>query len=93
MTILNLSPGDVVYKDYLYSGLKSLLGENVSNVNASIMKEHIHLILDNYVPEIEYIDAKIIPDYDEQKYSIKLYYVIVNSSEAVTQDLKLKTSN
>lgn len=93
MTILNLSPGDVIYKDYLYSGLKALLGENASNVNASIMKEHIQLILNNYVPEVEYIDAKITPDYDNQRYNIKLYYVIINSAETVTQDLKLKTSN
>lgn len=92
-TIFNLSSGDVTYKDYLFSGLKSLLGENVSNVNASIMKEHMHLILVNHVPEIEFMDAKITPDYDNQKYSIKLYYAIVNDTETVVQDLTLKTSN
>ena len=93
LTIFNLSRGDVVYKDYLFSGLKSLLGENVSNVNASIMKEHIALILNNHVPEVEFMDAKITPDYDNQKYTIKLYYVIVNDVETVVQDLSLKTSN
>lgn len=93
LTIFNLSRGDVVYKDYLFSGLKSLLGENVSNVNASIMKEHIALILNNHVPEVEFMDAKITPDYDNQKYMIKLYYVIVNDVETVVQDLSLKTSN
>lgn len=93
LTIFNLSKGDVVYKDYLFSGLKSLLGENVSNVNASIMKEHIALILNNHVPEVEFMDAKITPDYDNQKYTIKLYYVIVNDVETVVQDLSLKTSN
>ncbi len=92
-TIFNLSPGDVVYKDYLFAGLKSLLGENVSNVNASIMKEHIALILNNHVPEIEFMDAKITPDYDNQKYSVKLYYAIVNDTETVVQDLIIKTAN
>lgn len=93
LTIFNLSRGDVVYKDYLFSGLKSLLGENVSNVNALIMKEHIALILNNHVPEVEFMDAKITPDYDNQKYTIKLYYVIVNDVETIVQDLSLKTSN
>lgn len=93
LTIFNLGRGDVVYKDYLFSGLKSLLGENVSNVNASIMKEHIALILNNHVPEVEFMDAKITPDYDNQKYMIKLYYVIVNDVETIVQDLSLKTSN
>ena len=92
LTIFNLSRGDVVYKDYLFSGLKSLLGENVSNVNALIMKEHIALILNNHVPEVEFMDAKITPDYDNQKYTIKLYYVIVNDFDTIVQDLSLKTS-
>lgn len=92
-TILNLSPGDVIYKDYLYSGLKALLGENVSNANASIMKEHIHLVLMNYVPEVEMLDAMIIPDYDNQVYKIKIYYIIVEDNEEVEQIVELKTSN
>ena len=93
LTILNLSPGDVIYKDYLYSGLKPLLGENVSNANASIMKEHIHIVLMNYVPEVEMLDAMIIPDYDNQIYKIKLYYVIVENNQEIEQMIELKTTN
>lgn len=93
LTILNLSPGDVTYKDYLYSGLKTLLGESISNANASIMKEHLSLILLNYVPEVEMIDAMILPDYDNQIYKIKLYYVIVENNQEVEQMIELKTSN
>ena len=93
LTILNLSPGDVTYKDYLYSGLKALLGENVSNATASIMKEHIYLVLMNYVPEVEMVDAMIIPDYDNQIYKIKLFYVIVENNQEVEQIIELKTAN
>lgn len=93
LTILNLSPGDVIYKDYLYSGMKALLGENVSNVNASIMKEQINLILMNFVPEVEMLDAMIIPDQDNQSYKIKLYYIINNNTEEIEQTIVLKTSN
>jgi hypothetical protein len=93
LTILNLSPGDVIYKDYLYSGMKALLGENVSNVNASIMKEQINLILMNFVPEVEMLDAMIVPDQDNQSYKIKLYYIINNNTEEIEQTIVLKTSN
>lgn len=93
LTILNLSPGDVIYKDYLYSGLKALLGENVSNATASIIKEHINLILINYVPEVEMLDAMIIPDYDNQIYKIKLYYIILEDNQEVEQVINLKNSN
>ena len=92
-TILNLMPGDIVYKDYVFSGLKQLLGENVSNVNASIMKEVIALALTNYVPEVEFVDAKITPDYDNQIYRIHIYYYVVNSTEQSDMEITLKTTN
>lgn len=92
-TILNLSPGDIVYKDYLFSGLKRLLGESVSNVNSSIMKEIIHLAMINYVPEIELIDVKITPDYDKQSYHIKLYYAETHNAEQTEMSLTIKTAN
>ena len=91
--IFNLSPGDLVFKDYLYSNVKKLLGENVSNVNASIIKEYISLALDNYVGEVELMDAKITPDYDNQKYIIKLYYSIVDSNIVDNMQITLKTTN
>ena len=93
LTILNLSPGDVTYKDYLFSGIKTLLGENVSNVNASIMKEQIHLILMNFVPEVEMLDALIVPDQNNQSYKIKIYYIINNNTEEIEQTIVLKTTN
>lgn len=93
LTILNLSPGDVTYKDYLFSGIKALLGENVSNVNASIMKEQIHLILMNFVPEVEMLDALIVPDQNNQSYKIKIYYIINNNTEEIEQTIVLKTTN
>lgn len=91
--IFNLSLGDLVFKDYLYSNVKKLLGENVSNVNASIIKEYISLALDNYVGEVELMDAKITPDYDNQKYIIKLYYSIVDSNIVDNMQITLKTTN
>lgn len=87
------SPGTIVYKDYLYTGIKKLLGENVSNINASILKELIKLTCDKFIPEIELIDIGINPDWDNQTYIIKLRYSIVNSIDEINQNIVLTTGN
>ena len=87
------SPGTIVYKDYLYTGLKKILGDNVSNINASILKEIIKLACDKYIPEIELIDISVIPDWDNQKYKITLKYSIVNSIEIINQSIVLVSRN
>lgn len=87
------SPGTIVYRDHLFTGLKKILGDNVSNINASILKETIKLVCDKFIPEIELIDISVIPDWDNQKYKITLKYSIVNSIEQITQNIVLVSGN
>jgi hypothetical protein len=47
----------------------------------------------NFVPEVEMLDAMIVPDQDNQSYKIKLYYIINNNTEEIEQTIVLKTSN
>lgn len=91
--VLLLQQSDVTYKDYLYSSLTDLIGEDLSNGLAVIMKEHIRFVIEKFVPEVTLIDIKLGLHYDTQILEIKIKYFINEDSEEVEQNISIKSRN
>ena len=91
LNLLDTNTLEIPFKEWLGSGLSSLLGEHCSNLTASTIIEQIRNLIEKYVPYVELQDIRYDIDYDKQTYVIYLYYIIVNTTEVIEQTLTLST--
>lgn len=91
--ILLLKRGDITYKDNVYTNLFYLLGNQMSSLTSNVMKEYIKNAFLLHIPEVELKDINIKKDYENQKYTIYLTYLIKDKLETVEQTLDLEVSN
>ena len=59
------------------SGVYDLLFENMDKQTASVIRDEIVLVLENYEPRISIIEVLVKPNYDEASMDVTLQYEIV----------------
>lgn len=91
--ILLLRRHDVTYRDYMFSTLSDLIGENMTPSLAVVLKENINFTLEKFVPEITVVKINIGLNYDTQTIEIRLVYSINETNETVEQSLVLESGN
>ena len=91
--ILLLRRNDVAYRDYMFSTLSDLIGENMTPSLAVIIKENISFTLEKFVPEITIVKINIGLNYDTQTIEIRLVYSINETNETVEQSIVLESGN
>lgn len=91
--ILLLRRNDVTYRDYMFSTLSDLIGENMTPSLAVIIKENISFTLEKFVPEITVVKINIGLNYDTQTIEIRLVYSINETNETVEQSIVLESGN
>ena len=91
--ILLLRRNDVMYRDYMFSTLSDLIGENMTPSLAVIIKENISFTLEKFVPEITVVKINIGLNYDTQTIEIRLVYSINETNETVEQSIVLESGN
>mgnify|MGYP000972443683 CR=1 FL=1 len=91
--LLMLRTSDITYRDFMYTNLTNLLGENMTFAVAAMIKENIRFAIEKFIPEVELLDIKIQADYDNQLYRIKLIYSILSEINNTEQTIILNTTN
>ena len=66
------------------SNLRRLLFEPMDNVTSATLEREIETVVGNFEPRVSISKIQLIPDFDNNGYSINLEFYIVNRTEPVT---------
>jgi len=69
--------GEKPFEPNLGSGVYDLLFENMDKQTATVIRDEIILVLENYEPRIDIIEVLVKPNYDEGAMDVTLQYEIV----------------
>lgn len=69
--------GEKPFEPNIGSGVYDLLFENMDKQTATVIRDEIMLVLENYEPRIEIIEVLVKPNYDEGAMDVTLQYQIV----------------
>ena len=69
--------GEKPFEPNLGSGVYDLLFENMDKQTATVIRDEIILVLENYEPRIEIIEVLVKPNYEEASMDVTLQYEIV----------------
>ena len=66
------------------SNVRKLLFETVDIVTASAIEREIQQTITNFEPRVNVISVSVIPDQDNNGFSVQMYFYIVNQTEPVS---------
>lgn len=72
------------------SGALKLLFENATPLTTTFLKNAIMEVIRNYEPRVEMVDVEVAFDLDNNGYSARMHYVILNRNEPVTTTIFLE---
>jgi phage baseplate assembly protein W len=80
--------GERPFEPNLGSGVYDLLFENMDKQTATIIRDEIILVIENYEPRVEIIEVLVKPNYDEATMDATIQYEVVGIN-VPTQELTL----
>lgn len=80
--------GERPFEPNLGSGVYDLLFENIDKQTATVIRDEIILVLENYEPRISIIEVLVKPNYDDSTMDVTIQYEIVGI-DVPTQELTL----
>ena len=66
------------------SNLRRLLFEPMDNVTSATLEREIETVVGNFEPRVSISKIQLIPDFDNNGYSVNLEFYIVNRTDPVT---------
>lgn len=84
--------GERPFNPILGSNINALLFEPMDPVTASILSKEIESVIKNFEPRASIQDIRVTPDYDNNRYDIRLSFFILNSFKPITINLFLARS-
>lgn len=72
------------------SNVRKLLFETVDIVTASAIEREIEQTISNYEPRVSLVSVSVIPDPDNNGFSVQMYFYIVNQTEPVSVSFLLE---
>lgn len=73
-----------LFNPELGSNLKKMLFEPIDNITTSIIQGMILQTIKNYEPRVTIQDVIATPDYDNDRYDIKIVFFVNNTLEPIT---------
>jgi phage baseplate assembly protein W len=66
------------------SGVKALLFELMDGVTARILEKEIEQVIENFEPRVKIKKITASPDFDNNRYSVSMSFLIVNKTDPIT---------
>lgn len=66
------------------SNVNKLLFENMDLITAAALEREIQQVIENYEPRARIYKVSVIPDYDNNKFSVDMEFLINNLTEPIT---------
>lgn len=81
---------DRPFRSYIGSNAQKLLFENMTPITANLLEEFIKETIDNFEPRASLIGVKVNPDFDNNGYTAKIVFSIINRPEPYTATIFLE---
>jgi phage baseplate assembly protein W len=72
------------------SNAVKLLFDNITPLVANFLENAITEVIKNYEPRVEVLRVTVVPDYDNNGYTARLDFVILNRNEPLTTTIFLE---
>jgi phage baseplate assembly protein W len=81
---------DRPFRSYIGSNALKLLFENANAITATLLKDAIREVIENYEPRVKLTDIDLNFDYDNNGYNVTMRYIILNREQPVIINLFLE---
>jgi phage baseplate assembly protein W len=81
---------DRPFRSYIGSNALKLLFENANAITATLLKDAIREVIENYEPRVKLTDIDLNFDYDNNGYNVTMRYIIINREQPVIINLFLE---
>ena len=78
------------FQSYIGSNIRRLLFDNASPITASLLKDAIAEVINNFEPRVRLTDVTVTDDSDNNGYSVRLQYIILNREMPITTNIFLE---
>jgi len=72
------------------SNAVKLLFDNMSPLVSNFLKDAIKEVIQNYEPRVELLKVTVIPDFDNNGYTARLDFIVLNRNEPLTTTIFLE---
>jgi phage baseplate assembly protein W len=72
------------------SNAVKLLFDNMSPLVSNFLENAIYEVIQNYEPRVEIIKVTVIPDYDNNGYTARLDFIVLNRNQPLTTTIFLE---
>ena len=80
---------DRPFRPYIGSNVQKLLFENANPLVEGFLRDAIKEVIENFEPRVLVKKVEALFDYDNNGYNVRIYFVVLNSSEPVVTTLFL----
>jgi phage baseplate assembly protein W len=81
---------DRPFRSFIGSNALKLLFENANAITATLLKDAIREVIENYEPRVKLKDIDLNFDYDNNCYNVTMRYIILNREQPVIINLFLE---
>ena len=70
------------FQPYLGSNINKLLFENMDTITSVSLEREIQQVIDNFEPRAKISRISVLPDYDNNGYTVDMEFSIINQTES-----------
>jgi phage baseplate assembly protein W len=79
-----------LFQPDLGSNVRRFLFENIDIITATAIEREISLVVQNYEPRVRLARTTVVPDFDNNGFSVTMEFFIINKTESVTINFLLE---
>lgn len=88
--LLLLNKEERFFRPNVGSGIRAYLFEPMTSFTATGLEQEIKQTLRNFEPRVSIIKVSVVPLYDQNSYSIRLAFYIINRPDPITYNVSLE---
>lgn len=81
--------GERLYQPNIGSNIKRMMFEPMIESTAEIISQYIQETIEVYEPRAKVLDISVVPDYNNNLYSVTLSFMIINKEDPITVNITL----
>lgn len=88
--LLSIGHYEKLFQPEIGSNLKKFLFEPIDNVTTSLIQDSIFETIKNYEPRVTISEVVAVPNYDENRYDVRIVFFVKNTKEPIEISLFLE---
>lgn len=81
--------GERLYQPKIGSDIQSMLFEPMGSASAELISTYVLDTIDKYEPRAKVLNVDVLPDYENNLYTVNIVFFVINKQEPVTTQITL----